>query len=170
MPKSPFSIFAVPCEQAKDNVFYCQSEFYEGRIHKKYTHMLADTGRLITRLAQDDPVQIEHAARKYKGEEPASWIKKGNSILSPCYTGSFVLDGHVSKRTGSPNLAGLTMATGFAGVLPLAHELKLPFLPICVETAGDGDPFTRQAQLKSLVQDIGYAGTPRLGPGLVPFI
>lgn len=149
-PKKPDDMFAVPCPQAKDGVFYCKPDYYLGNIHDEFEYMLVDTQQLIARIRQDDPKTLEHARYKFAGETPEGWMEV-NSPEYPYKTGSFAVGEFIRTRNGlSPGL-GITMTTGNAGLLVLADELQLPFIPIVIPKSSGAE------NIAVIKRQLGYA-------------
>ena len=159
-PETPKEVFAIPCPQAKDGVFYCKPE-YEDTDRNKC--ILVDTKKLIERIKQDDPKMIEHARYKFNGEKAEDWLEH-NSSENACETGNYAVGHHITKRNNKSGL-GLTLSAGFAGVLILAQELDLPFIPIQIDSYGDNGPNDPEKlkQIRQIQADIGYTPTPN-GP------
>lgn len=163
-------VFAIPCpyRNYEAGQFFMKYD-YDGN-DESHHYFMADTEKLIAKIAQDDPEMIDHAQRKYEGDMPEDWLKY-NSKDNPCAIGVFVFDEYVNVegRTGLrqqiKNLAqnrhgyqtsnglpyALTFSEGWAGTLILIQNLKLPFVPIAVYRSRDADYELRIAYLKRLI-------------------
>lgn len=163
---TPRDMLVVPCPKAKDGVFHCKPPCFNGNTHDDFEYIMVDTKKLIERIKQDDPEMLEHAYFKFKGETAEDWLEN-NSSKYPYNTGSFVVGDHIRKKNGlSPGL-GITLNSGNAGMLILAQELELPFIPIQIEKHGPNGPNDpeQMKKIRHIQADIGYgfnSGDPRV--------
>jgi hypothetical protein len=145
--------FTVPCDKAKDGVFYCQPEYFEGNSHDDYEYMLVDTEKLIANITKYNPQLMKHAESKFFGMKAEDYLQN-NSARHTFKTGDFA----ISSRNEPDGKKSITMSSGHADMLILIQELNLPYIPIQIHKGTGAD------NIAAMKEQIGYG--PQKNAGL----
>jgi hypothetical protein len=170
----PLEVFAIPTDHpdVKDGVFYMAPSPYlnDPEISEDYNYILVDTQKFLEKLEKDDPGILVDAKRNFGGEWDSEWVQRANKPQTERNTGTFsyrtktetqitVGESHLGFRSKSLNERGLKISSGDLYMLYVAQELKLPYLPIAVQT-DDGDT----EALDELLDQIGYQSSTVVKP------